>query len=232
MTKELSLTDAMAVLSRRRRIFHSEADFQHELAWTLREMDPCLQIRLEHPRHDRTGAVDLVARRDGRPVLALELKYLTRQLSINWEGEAYELKAQSGAPIRRHGVIKDLAANERFIANYPDARAAVIVLTNDPGYWQDSSREGVSDAAFRIHDGRAFSGALGWSANASLGLTRGKVSPFELIHQYVARWRDFSVVDAGPGRGTFRFLCLEAPVGNGANALRASLPSGAASDEP
>ena len=39
----------MQELSKSRPIFHSEADFQHALAWQIHETMPDSQIRLEYP---------------------------------------------------------------------------------------------------------------------------------------------------------------------------------------
>jgi hypothetical protein len=48
----------LARLSSVRRVFHSEADFQHAFAWVLHEVDPSLNIRLE-VRQDKREYVDL-----------------------------------------------------------------------------------------------------------------------------------------------------------------------------
>ena len=48
----------MAKLSSARRLFHSEADFQHAFAWVLHEVNPSLNIRLE-VRQDKREYVDL-----------------------------------------------------------------------------------------------------------------------------------------------------------------------------
>ncbi len=45
----------MADLAAHRPIFHSEADFQHALAWQIHEAMPDCEIRLEWPYPKKTG---------------------------------------------------------------------------------------------------------------------------------------------------------------------------------
>lgn len=48
----VDLTELMAMLQNERPVFHSEADFQHALAWALHRLDPSVNIRLEVPQDD------------------------------------------------------------------------------------------------------------------------------------------------------------------------------------
>ena len=65
----------LARLSSVRRVFHSEADFQHAFAWVLHKVDPSLNIRLE-VRQDKREYVDLFCfGPKGRT--AVEFKYFT-----------------------------------------------------------------------------------------------------------------------------------------------------------
>jgi hypothetical protein len=55
---------ALAALALERPVFHSEADFQHSLAWQLHVADPSVQIRLE-TRPRRGARLDLLVRSNG-----------------------------------------------------------------------------------------------------------------------------------------------------------------------
>ncbi|NLE74234.1 MAG: hypothetical protein GX604_06370 [Actinobacteria bacterium] len=57
------------------RVFHSEADFQHALAWFLHGEIPNAEIRLEHrvPGMDLRSYLDIWLTVDGQ-VMAMELK--------------------------------------------------------------------------------------------------------------------------------------------------------------
>ena len=67
---------ALSALARRRGVFHSEADFQHALAWQLQLDHPAARVRLEtRPLPGKALALDLLFEQDGLKT-AVELKYL------------------------------------------------------------------------------------------------------------------------------------------------------------
>ena len=104
----------MKRLALSRRVFHSEADFQHAFAWLLHEEIPKADIRLKYraPGMDRRSYMDLWASVDGKPV-AVELRYKTREMSVSVTGERYDLLshgAQGIRPLRhREGRIETRA---------------------------------------------------------------------------------------------------------------------------
>ena len=72
-----AMTKLMSRLSASRPVFHSEADFQHALAWESHQTWPQQLVRLEtRPAKGIHLDVLLIDRLAGREV-ALELKYLT-----------------------------------------------------------------------------------------------------------------------------------------------------------
>src|SRR6059036_11880 len=90
----------MAALALVRPLFHSEADFQHAFAWQLHSAHPDARIRLE--TRPRPGVrLDVMALIGGRRV-AVELKYLLRDLSATVEDELFELPFQSAQDVRRY----------------------------------------------------------------------------------------------------------------------------------
>src|SRR5665648_575103 len=72
------LADVVERLRLNRPVFHSEADFQHHVAWEMHLMDPALQIRLEvRPDAAMREQVDLLVSRPGTGQgTVIELKYL------------------------------------------------------------------------------------------------------------------------------------------------------------
>lgn len=142
----------MGSLARSRPVFHSEADFQHALAWQLHTDHPEARIRLE--TRPRPGVrVDISAVIDGRR-LAIELKYLLRGLTATIEGEIFALPSQGAQDIRRYDFIKDIGRLEILRATGLADDAFAIGLTNDPSYWRGEFRSGVADEAFRLSEGR------------------------------------------------------------------------------
>lgn len=220
MTRPLEPRDlraTLAMLAEQRPVFHSEADFQHSLAWSVRERHPGIDVRLEYPTpwDERRGAIDIRLRAaDG--AAAIELKYWTRAAELTAGGERFDLKDQGKQPPGRYDFWKDVARTERLVGDEHADGGYVIALTNERGYW-NKGRAGTIDAAFRMHDGREVRGTLAWSGSPSPGTTDGRESPLDLRGEYVVRWRNYSRPAPGNG-GEFRYLLLD--VGEGLRAAR------------
>ena len=72
----LDIHNLMVDLSKQRPIFHSEADFQHALAWQIHETMPNCEIRLEMPYRVSQGNWHLDIWLQTMEI-AIELKYRT-----------------------------------------------------------------------------------------------------------------------------------------------------------
>ena len=205
----LRLEEVLARLSATRPVFHSEADFQHHLAWEMHLMDPALRIRLEvRPDPARREQVDLlVDRPDSGMGTAIELKYL----KAAWQGavgtEDFLLLNQGAQDISRYDVVKDVARVERFVAQRTGWNGYAIVVTNDRTYWAPRSGGPLTiDHAFRIHEGAGLAGERAWGAGAGDGTMRGRRAILGLRGEYTLNWRDYSHAD---GRnGLFRVLVV------------------------
>jgi len=199
----IEIEPVLASLGKRRPIFHSEADLQHELAHELRAHDPDLALRLEYPIGiDSRASLDILLRK-GAARFGLELKYLCRSVQTTIDDEIFALKHQSAHDIRRYDVVKDIVRMERFAARF-DSPAAVLVLTNDPAYWSSRRRADTIDAAFDLSDLSNLTGSRGWAAAAGAGTTKGRAEPLVVSGSYDLRWHDYSDL-GGPG-GRFRYL--------------------------
>jgi len=199
----ITIEPVMASLSRRRPIFHSEADLQHELAHELRAHDSDLALRLEYPIGvDSRASLDILLRK-GTAQFGIELKYLCRSVQTTIDGETFMLKHQSAHDIRRYDVVKDIVRMERFAARF-GAPAAVLIMTNDPAYWSSRRRPDTIDAAFDLSDLSKLTGTLGWAAAAGAGTTKGRAEPLIVSGTYDLRWHDYS--DLGGTGGRFRYL--------------------------
>lgn len=202
----LDIHRVMAGLAEERPIFHSEADFQFALAQQIATMNRDCEIRLEKPfrRDDKTRYLDIwlpVSR------TAMELKYCTRNLSVERDGEAYALKNQAAHDLRRYDFIADIVRIESLVSQgCASAPGYAIFLTNDHLYWQPG-RSGTIDAAFRLHEGRVLGGALTWAKQASSATTKGRDEPFELRRSYELRWKPYSPLENE--HGEFRYLAVK-----------------------
>src|SRR5690348_1575414 len=129
----IPIDELMASLAVRRPIFHSEADFQHKMAWEARHALCDVQVRLELPFPGRgSGAIDLVFYRNDT-AHAVELKYLTSLFAGEIQGEEFRLKNHGAQDIRSYDVCRDIERMEAFCSG-PARCGSVVVLTNDPYY--------------------------------------------------------------------------------------------------
>ncbi len=132
----IDVHSALQALALRRPVFHSEADFQHSLAWTLHELFPKSALRLERPVATSRGVlhVDLVLTlTDG--VFVFELKYKTWGLKCLVGGEQYDLQTHGAEPIGRYDFLADVARLEAAREVLSATSSWAILLTNDSGYW-------------------------------------------------------------------------------------------------
>lgn len=158
---ELDLSMRLRSLAEYRPVFHSEADFQRELAWLLRLSDRNREVQMEDPIFGAgKGAVDICVRDRGTIVAAIELKYYTQNFYTKLGGEEFRLKRHGAHDQRGYDVYKDIQRLERFMKHHPHATAAVILLTNDDRYWKGFVRQGTIGAEFALHEGRIVRGNL------------------------------------------------------------------------
>ncbi|HYD51142.1 MAG TPA: hypothetical protein VEA99_00895 [Gemmatimonadaceae bacterium] len=205
----LDLGSILDALADERPVFHSEADFQHHLAWLIHRAEPRVQLRLEgRPDPTIREQLDLLARDPvTQTATAIELKYLKARWEGVVEGEPFVLLNQGAQDISRYDVVKDVARVERFVASNPGWNGYSVTLTNDASYWREPTRVAETiDAAFRIHHGAVLAGARAWGAAAGEGTMRGRKDALSLVGTHELAWRDYS--DVGGSRGRFRVLVV------------------------
>ena len=202
----LDIPHFMKDLARERPMFHSEADFQHALAWRIRDAMPNCGVRLEYkPYPTERMYLDLWLRGIG---VAIELKYRTRMLYLEHKGETFALRNQSAQDIGRYDFLKDVQRLEQ-LSRFPAARAGfAILLTNDSSYWKYPSRTDTVDAAFRLHDGNSIAGKMAWSERAGAGTTKNRKKPICLNGSYDLQWQDYADMGDGSHR-RFRYLAVQ-----------------------
>jgi hypothetical protein len=201
-------------LRKSRPIFHSEADFQHALAWEIHSHFPSALVRLEiHPgRIGPREYLDIWVQHENI-TYAIELKYKTRKLDAIYNGEEFRLLNQGAQDIGRYDFIKDITRLERFVAGHPKTVGYAMMLTNDDGYWRTSRNLTTADASFRIHDTRIINGELKWSEATGQGTMRGRENPLLLNGPHQVRWFDYSeLAEKGPNK--FRYVLLKIESGS------------------
>jgi len=204
----INIHQMLADVASNRSIFHSEADFQHALAWELHRRFPDASIRLEKPIATKEGVahLDILVQR-GPALLAIELKYKTRKLSVAVDGEAYSLRNHGAQDIGRYDFIKDIRRLEEISEAHPGAVGYAVLLTNESSYWRPPASGNTVDAAFRLHDGRVLSGDVAWGSCASAGTMKSREKAISLRAAYPLEWCDFSSLATGI-ESAFRYLAV------------------------
>ena len=208
---DLNLHSVLATLKARRPVFHSEADFQHALAWEIQQQDPSAGVRLEKRITGLGTRVHLnLLIQSASGEVAIELKYKTRAAKITHTGEQYELLNQSAQDIGRHDFIKGIGRLERYVQNHPAAKGYAVPLSNDRTYWSKTRKLDPVDSAFRLHEGRILEGNITWGIKASDGTKRNRTEPLALTGKYPMTWHDYS--KCGEGHcNLFRYAVVHVP---------------------
>jgi uncharacterized protein YjbI with pentapeptide repeats len=149
----IDLNLLLATLANKRPVFHSEADFQHALAWELQLLDPNVNIRLEYrpPWLDRRNYMDIWVI-DEDTATAIELKYKTRSVDISIGGEQFALQNHAAQDLGRYDFVKDIERLERVVAAGRQVVGYAIILTNDPTYWSLPGKSDSVDANLGFAD--------------------------------------------------------------------------------
>lgn len=207
----LDIHSVMKALAAQRKAFHSEADFQHAFAWELHLRQPDASIRLEKPLRTDTKNLhlDFLIEFDGKSV-AVELKYKTRSLKLNLDGEDFHLSSHSAQDLGRYDFIKDICRLEEITSTIRDCEGWAILLTNDSAYWKTPQNTGTVDTAFRLNEGRDLTGQLAWSDQASAGTKKNRERDLSVTGQYKLTWDDYSTVNS-TSYSDFRYLAVKIP---------------------
>ncbi len=198
-------------LATRRSIFHSEADFQHALAWDIHQIFPDASIRLELPvvRDSKSLHVDIwITHQHG--TIAIELKYKSRKLKIQLNRENFTLLDHSAQDVGRYDFIKDIYRLEQLVLPEQASVGYAILLTNDSSYWKTSTKVSAVDADFRLHEGNILTGSRKWSEFASAGTMKKREVPIDLTGSYHLHWQDYATLET-PKNGAFRYLFITVP---------------------
>ena len=203
----VDIRNTLSELAKERPIFHSEADFQHALAWKIHEGCGSCCVRLEYPPPGVVNRVhlDVWVKHEGATIV-IELKYRTAELKTQCHGERFDLKPHSAPDLGRYGFIEDVQRLESIVQNYgADAVGYAVLLTNDHLYWLPPRKKLPNDRQFRVHEGRTIAGTLRWQEDAE--------DPVVLSGRYGLRWEDYSSSAKNKKNGQFKYLLVTVGVG-------------------
>ena len=203
----LNITELLTGLAESRKVFHSEADFQHALAWHIHQTTPKTQIRLEFPIlvENRKMYVDIWLPQEK---VAIELKYATRSLELPDNEEPFALRNHGAHNHRRYDFLKDIHRLELMRSELGLCEAGhAVLLTNDRLYWDFPGRTDTTDSAFRVREGQEIEGELDWATHTSPGTKKGREESIQLRGSYCLHWQDYSCFHEEQ-RGEFRYLAV------------------------
>ena len=205
----MDIKNTLLILSNLRPIFHSEADFQHALAWEIQKGLSNASIRLELPILISSGFIHLdIWVQDTKDLFALELKYKKSQLNLDYNGEQYNLSNQGAQDLARYDFVKDIWRLEQIKGTKKNITCYAIFLTNDSSYWNPGRSENTIDSAFRLDDDKKINGKLDWGIEASEGTINGREDSILISGNYIFRWENYSDLTSAPN-SKFRFLCVK-----------------------
>ncbi|MHA1574762.1 MAG: hypothetical protein ACTSXL_01275 [Alphaproteobacteria bacterium] len=201
MTKK-DLKNILKKLSESRPVFHSEADFQHSLAIEIKGKYPEAKIRLEVPfeeNGDNRNATDLIVTINEK-VIPIELKYKTKKLEKEIEGEKFNLITQGALNINSWAFFNDIKRIEDFGKK---EKGFVIMITNDSSYYKDFKKgeKKCYYEDFKLHNNKSITKRkFNWGG----GRCGDKYLGIEIKGDYPLSWEDYGNKDNG-----FKYLLLE-----------------------
>lgn len=199
----INIQEILIASLQKRNIFHSEADFQHHLAWYIHTELKNIELRLEYPlsksNSNRWEYCDIILKSPCN--IGVELKYKTKAASTYVKDELFELKDQRAQDVGRYDFLKDVQRLENWCIENKIDFGYAIMLTNDSSYWSIPKNSNTVDKKFRLHS-RKITGKLAWGKEASAGTMKNREKPIILLNEYELDWND--VYNSG-----FKYLFLQ-----------------------
>jgi len=197
-------------LSQRRSIFHSENDFQFELAWQLKLDYPHLEIRIEKPIIPVYIDLFLI---DGSRKIGIELKYKTSKIDYldKNTGDMFSLKEHAALDSGRFDFLNDISRLEIHKSAGVIDIGYSIFITNCSYYWSPINynyKVAPNDINFRLEDGNTLSGPMLWTPETKESTVgKKRIKGLMLRNEYRMTWCDYS--NLGMTNGLFRYLLVE-----------------------
>lgn len=196
-------------LKLKRPIFVSEADFQLELAWAIKEECPNVNVRLEYcPQFDMNMHIDILVTIDNKWI-PIELKYKTKGCSKIIDNELFNLKSHSAKDINCYLYLKDIERIEKIKEKEISFKKGyTIFITNDMSYIRKSLKDNSFYKDFSLENGIIKSGLMNWGFGVGKGTTKNVDKPIKLNGKYKVEWKNYSIID-NSNSGTFKILVNE-----------------------
>lgn len=209
----INMTKIIEKLQDKRQIFCSEADFQLEMAWVIKERYRDAKVRLEYvPTFDDKMHIDILVFISNEWI-PIELKYKTKnskkeKMTDQITQEVFNLKNQGAKDINCYLYLKDImrieSIKEQEKNNFKEGYA--VFLTNDETYLNPPQKNNCVYKDFSLEDGAIKKGKLEWAEHTGDGTKKGIEDPITLKGIYKMKWNEFSNVAEERSDGTFYYL--------------------------
>ena len=207
MITKNKLQEILNDMSKQDEGYMCEAQFQHELAFRLREQlaDKNIRVHLEYNIYagERKRCDIVLEDKQTNRFCLIELKYKTHAGEIKYGGKSCVLKTQGAQNLGRFDYLYDIMRIETYAESHPEKfdGGFAIFLTNDNLYSTRGTKE-KSYAEFSIND-NIVHGKKVWGNNTSVGEFRK--NGLTIIHDYTVEWLPYGE------SGKFKYLMLEVP---------------------
>lgn len=209
MNNNFDIERILTKLRSKRKIFVSEADFQLEMAWIIKEEYPNTKVRLEYcPSFDSKMHIDILVIMNNEWI-PIELKYKTKSFTYDIDNEKFELKGHGAKDINCYLYLKDIQRIEKIKKNVPEYKIGYTVfITNDLCYMKNPRKSNCVYKEFSLEDGIIKKGTLNWSKEASEGTKKNCENPIKLKGTYPIKWKNYSKIN-DTNTGVFMYLVNE-----------------------
>lgn len=196
-------------LKQKRKVFVSEADFQLELAWVIKENYPDAKIRLEYPpSFDLNMHIDILVVIDNK-WYPIELKYKTKGCKKIIDDEIFNLKNHGAKDVNSYLYLKDIMRIEKVRNNINNfGNGYTMFITNDLSYMKKPLKDNCVYREFSLEDRIVKKGKMFRSKNASKGTMKNCEEPIILNDSYNINWKCYSKLD-NENTGTFIYVINE-----------------------
>ncbi len=203
---KIDLEKIIKKLSKKRPVFHSEADFQFSLAWEIKLNYKNSNIRLEKPfdlRNNKNSYLDLFIELN-KVRYAIELKYKTSHLAGEFNKEKFYLLNQGGQNIGKYDFVKDIYRLERLKEHKQVDFCYAIMLTNEKTYFNKTKHDNKTASQFNIyHTNILKRGSHAWNLTKEQKAIKGRTDNLFLEKDYILEWQNYS------NKGDFKYLLLD-----------------------
>lgn len=210
----IDMEKIIKTLQGKRQIFCSEADFQLEMAWVIKEMYRDAKVRLEYvPTFNDKMRIDILVFISNEWI-PIELKYKTKnskkeKMTDQITQEGFNLKNQGAKNIGCYLYLKDImrieSIKQEVKNNFEEGYA--VFLTNDKTYLESPQNNDCVYKEFSLQHGITKHGELKWAEHAGDWTKKGGIEdPIILKGIYKMEWNEFSNVDEERSDGTFYYL--------------------------